>query len=75
MPNAKFPTIEYENHKKFNPFWSDFSCFVATIKGKKQISTRNIRKYFNELVDKNDYAQEDKNEIIKYLLEVRDSIE
>ena len=69
-----FPVIEYENIKKLNPYWSDFTCFAETVKDKPQLHPRTIRKYFNKLVDKDDYAQEDKNEIMKFLIDRSNSI-
>ena len=51
-----------------NPFWSSFTCFANTVRGKK-FSRDRIRRYFNELVDKEEYAKNEKGQILKYLYE------
>ena len=68
-----FPKQKFYEHQRINPFWSDWTCFCETIKGKKDLKSKTIKRYFNQLVDKNDYDQEDKLELIKFLLDLRSS--
>ena len=71
MAKGAFPKQKFYEHQRMNPYWSDFVCFVETIKGKKDISSRVLKRYFEKLVDKDDYAKEDRGQIIKFLLDVR----
>lgn len=52
--------------KNRNPFWSTLVCFTETIRG-IGFSRQSIHNWFNELVDKNDYAKEDKKAILSFL--------
>ena len=45
-----------------NPYWSDNTCFAVAITG-QNFSRQTITKWFNKLVDKNDYGKNDKKEI------------
>ena len=58
----RFRKIENEN-----PYWSSYICFARSISG-QNFSEDRLRRMFNKLVDKNEYAQDEKKEIIKYLL-------
>ncbi len=46
--------------RRFNKFkdkqsgWSTYSCFVAAIRG-QNFSSESIRRWFNKLVEKDDY--------------------
>ncbi len=53
--------------EKENPYWSSYVCFVETIRGKKY-NRQIIIRWFNKLVDKNDYDKSEKKEIIEDLL-------
>jgi len=49
-----------------NPYWSSFVCFAVTTQRKKY--TWNIVRYwFNKLVEKDDYARDEKMQIYKWL--------
>jgi len=48
-----------------NPDYSTMTCFNLAIEG-KQYGKMKIRKAFNDLVDPEDYAPEDKEQIIVY---------
>lgn len=50
-----------------NSFWSSYVCFAEAVK-KQNFSKRILLYYFNKLVKKEDYAMEDKKQIIKNLL-------
>jgi hypothetical protein len=50
-----------------NPYWSDYICFAEAVRGRK-FSRKTIIRNFNSLVDKEDYAKNEKKEIIEYLV-------
>lgn len=60
------------NEKK--PRWSSWSCFVKAIKGQK-FNKKIINRWFNQLVDKDDYAKDEKKELLEYLSRVSNTIE
>jgi len=55
------------NEKK--PRWSSWSCFVKAIKGQK-FNKKIINRWFNQLVDKDNYAKGEKKELLEYLYDV-----
>ena len=55
--------------KQENPLWSDYICFVETVKGRK-FSRQTISQYFNRLVDKHEYVKKDKKTLLKQLSEL-----
>jgi len=64
----------YSNIEKSKPGWSSFICFAKTIQGQEFTQDR-IRRSFNELVNKDDYLQEEKMQLLKYLYELtRDNL-
>ena len=68
-----FPKQLFHEVQRKNPYWGSWTCFCEVIKGKKNMSARVVRRYFNLLVDKEDYEIEDRAEIIKHLLVLRSS--
>jgi hypothetical protein len=52
-----------------NLYWSDFICFAEAVPGRK-FSRKSIIRNFNSLVDKEDYAKNEKKEIIDFLVEL-----
>jgi hypothetical protein len=52
-----------------NPFWSDYTCFAEAVRGRK-FSRKTIIRNFNSLVDKEDYAKNEKKEIIEFLVKI-----
>jgi hypothetical protein len=60
---------KFNKINKKNPYWSSWNCFVNAIKG-QDFNKRIILKWFNKLIDKNDYAKNEKKELIKHLLKV-----
>lgn len=54
--------------QKKNPYWSTFTCFANTVRG-KNFSKDRIKRFFNILVDKADYEKNEKSQIMKYLYE------
>jgi hypothetical protein len=67
MKKAKFPIKEFQEISQFNPLWSSWVCFCEVIKGRKNLSKKTIKKYFKKLVDKDDYAPDEKKELLEYL--------
>ena len=65
---GQFPKYEFSEMQRLNPYWSSLIYFHEVIKNKKKLHPRLIRKYFNALVEKDDYAPEDKNEVVQYAL-------
>ena len=65
--SARFPIYKFDSIKKENPYWSSYICFAEAIKESKNITTRTLKKYFNILVDKDDYCETEKNGIIEHL--------
>ena len=57
----------FENISKLNQKWSSYICFAEAVKG-QNFSRLTIRKYFNKLVEKDDYAKSDKKVLIDYLV-------
>lgn len=53
--------------EKENPYWSSYLCFVETIKRKK-FSMKTVIRWFNKLVDEDNYDKSEKNDIIKDLI-------
>lgn len=56
----------FNNITKKNLNYSSYLCFVETIKGGK-FDRRTIRQWFDKLVDKDDYDQSERKDIIKNL--------
>jgi len=47
-------------------FWNSFVCFATAIYGQKLTPTM-VNKWFNKLVEKDDYAQNEKIQILRFL--------
>ncbi len=56
----------FEKLKRENPCWSDYTCFSLAISG-KNFSKKTISKYFNKLVDSDDYSEREKKQVLKWL--------
>lgn len=52
-----------------NPYWSTWTCFADAIMD-QHFKKETIRENFNRLVDKNDYAPNEKMQLLKYLYEI-----
>lgn len=55
--------------KTKNPDWSSFLCFGASIKN-QGFSEDRLKRMFEKLVEKKDYAKADKKGVIKFLLHI-----
>jgi hypothetical protein len=49
-----------------NPYWSSLICFAETIKS-SGLSRQSIHRWFNKLVNKNDYDKTDKKQVMSFL--------
>ncbi len=49
-----------------NPFWSSHICFAEAVKN-QNFNRDAIRRWFQKLVDKNDYARNEKKAILAHL--------
>ena len=52
-----------------NPVWSSYICFAEAIKN-QYFSKQSMSRWFNKLVEKDDYAKGEKRGILKYLMEL-----
>jgi len=57
---------KFNKISKRNPYWSTYTCFTETIYG-IGFSRQTIHRWFNVLVDKNDYDKTNKKEIMSFL--------
>jgi hypothetical protein len=48
------------------PYWSSYICFAEAIK-RQGFSRQTIHRWFNKLVDKNDYVKNEKKAILAHL--------
>lgn len=67
MKTANFPIIEFQDTTRLNPYWSSWVCFCKTITGRGRLSKKTIKNYFNRLVDKDDYAQNERVQLLDYI--------
>ena len=56
----------FNNVAEKNPVWSSYICFAEAIKG-RGFSKQTIHRWFQKLVDKNDYARSEKKAILAHL--------
>lgn len=57
-----------------NPHWSSYVCFAETTR-KQRFNKRTIREWFEKLVDKDDYDENEKKELTQYLSKVSNAAE
>jgi len=62
-----FPSQLFYDTQRLNPHWSSFICFGEVIENKKYLHRPTITKWFNKLVDKDDYSKNDKGEVLGFL--------
>ncbi len=72
MPRT-FPYLEFQNISRLNPYWSSLTFFCEAIGERKNLSNKTIKKYFDKLVDKDDYAKEERRELLKYLFSLKNN--
>lgn len=56
----------FESAKRSNRFASDYIAFAGAVKS-RSFPKKKIRKWFKELVSKDDYAKEDQAQIFNFL--------
>ena len=56
----------FNNITEKNPRWSSYICFAEAVK-ERGFSEQTIHRWFQKLVDKNDYARSEKKEILAHL--------
>ena len=56
----------FEKLSKQHPDWSTYTCFAETVYA-QLLNQKIISRWFNKLVDKDDYAKKDKNDILTFL--------
>ena len=59
----------FKQRQKNNPGWSTWTCFADAIID-QNFKKETIQENFNMLVDKNDYASNEKMQLLKYLYEI-----
>ena len=67
---ARFLSIRDKHPEKY----TSYICFAKAIRGQK-LSHKMISKWFNILVNKDDYVQKDRNAIVAYLHELSNKAE
>jgi hypothetical protein len=70
MKQAKFPTVEFNETKRLNPFWSSWICLAETVWKRNGLSKRTINKAFDKLVEKDDYSKSDRKPLLHQLYEL-----
>ena len=62
----RFPIDKFNKISADNPYWSTYTCFAETIT-KEELNKPLIMRYFNMLVDKEDYAKNEKEYVMRFL--------
>jgi DNA invertase Pin-like site-specific DNA recombinase len=57
----------FNNIAKRNPNYSSYLSFAEAVKG-QGFSKQTIQRWFNKLVDKDDYARSEKRETVDFLI-------
>lgn len=63
----------FSNTVKRNPYWSSYTCFAEALAGQK-FSKQTLHRWFQKLVDKDDYARQEKREILKHLIALTNTV-
>jgi len=61
----------FEKIRNKYPDQSDYICFVEAITN-QNFSRERIRRHFNNLINKNEYLQKEKRQILNHLYEAND---
>ncbi len=64
----------FDNIQEKHPYWSSIICFNEAIK-EQSFSKKNIYYWFLQLVDKDDYQESDKKDILSFLLNLSNNAE
>lgn len=65
---------KFQKLKNKYPMWSTYLCFAETVR-EKNFSPRVIKYWFNLLVEKGDYEQNLKKQILRYLVSISKTVE
>ena len=57
----------FKEISKQNPYWSSYICFSETVKD-EHLNFRYMNYWFTKLVDKDDYLEEEKIDVVKFLV-------
>lgn len=57
-----------------NPYWGDLICFSEAV-ARQNFQPQIVARWFNQLVDKNDYLPRDKKDILIQLNNLSKSVE
>lgn len=63
----------FNNIAEKNPNWSSYICFAEAIRG-QDFSEQVVRRWFNKLVDKSDYAKNEKKVVLNFLIGLSNSV-
>jgi len=64
--------INFDKITILNPHWSSLACFATTIWG-RNFGKQTITRWFNKLVEIDDYDRKDKKEILVFLFDLSHS--
>lgn len=70
MKQSRFPIYLFNETQKMNPFWSSWVCFCETVWNKNGLSKRIINRFFDKLIDKDDYDKKDRRSLLRQLYEL-----
>lgn len=59
----------YEKIATKYPFYSTYTVFAETIRNTK-LTEASVRRHFHRLVDKDDYAKNERPEVLRYLVSI-----
>lgn len=57
----------FNNVAEKNPNWSSHTCFAEAVKG-QSFTKQVISRWFNKLIEKDDYAKKDKRAVLGFLV-------
>lgn len=63
----------FNNIAEKNQNWSSYICFAEAIK-EKGFSEQIIQRWFNKLVEKEDYAKNEKKAIVRFLVNLSNPV-
>jgi hypothetical protein len=61
----------FNNIAEKNPNWSSYYCFYETVKG-QGFNKQTVYRWFSKLVSSDDFAENEKADILKYLVCISD---
>jgi hypothetical protein len=74
VKTSRFPSYLFEDIQQKNPKWSSWTCFCETVWNKNNLSKRVINRYFDALVEKDDYSRNDKKALLGQLYKLSEGI-